>query len=254
MFAGCNILVEKVEVRLTDGEAETFGGNPGLSLPTLFRPGDQFTLLYKLTPNDTNDVVPPSSSKVHAIELNVHAKALVSDDCNPQILIKWKTGVDFPTPTTSSLSGQNLPPRLMNQAGSAGVIQRPGVSAELSSVTNVLGAPQEDEVAGSAGINLTISGPPWVYVGDVFQWDLFVVNRSDKARTLAIIVIPRQRTSAKRHESKPSLTSSAGGYRDDRANDTVEAVVDDHVVYAIQKTSVLEPAEVVSISTDVRIG
>lgn len=153
-----------------------------------------------------------------------------------------------------SLSGQIPLIHSTSQAESAGVVQKPGASTQSSSTVNASGAPQEEGLVEAVGISLTVSGPPYVYVGEVFQWNLFIVNRSDKARTLAIIVIPRRRTSTKRHESKPSLTSSAGGHRDDGVNDIVEAVVDDHVVYATQKTSVLEPAEVVGISTDVRIG
>lgn len=252
-FAGCNVSVETVEVQITNGLAEILGGGSSAGHPAVYRPGDQFTLLCKLTPTDTYETTPIDHPRVHTMELNVHATALVSNDCTPQIVIRWKTGVDFPSPTASSLSGHiPLAPRSLIE--SAGMTQKSEVNTQTSFTLIAHGTPQKNILAGAFGISLTVSGPPHVYVGEVFQWNLFVINRTEKARTLAAIVIPRRRTSMRQHQSKPSLTSFASGFKEDKADRFAEAVVDDHAVYASQKSSVLEPAEVVSISTDVRIG
>lgn len=251
-FAGCDVSVETVEVQITNGLAEILGGGSSPGRLALYRPGDQFTLLCKLTPTDTYETTPIDYPRAHTMELNVYATALVSNDCTPQIAIRWKTGVDFPLPIASSLSGHvQLAPRSLIEG--AGVAQKPEVNTQTTFALSAPGTPQKNISAGAVGISLTVSGPPHVYVGEVFQWNLFVINRTEKARTLAAIVIPR-RTSIRRHQSKPSLTSSAGGSKEDTADIFAEAVVDDHAVYVSQKSSVLEPTEVVSISTDVRIG
>jgi hypothetical protein len=87
----------------------------------------------------------------------------------------------------------------------------------------------------------------------LFHWDVFIVNRSDKTRKLAVLIIPKRKRDLDRHKSHPS-TSSAGGHRSGTKDQLASAVVDENVVYAKQKNAKLEAAELVCLTTDIRIG
>ena len=84
-----------------------------------------------------------------------------------------------------------------------------------------------------------------MYVGEVFVWTVFVVNRSQRTRKLALIVPPKRR---KAGEGKSLPPRPAGG------EDVTEAVLDEAVVYQTHRAQYLEPAELVPLVNDVRVG
>ncbi|KAK0729355.1 TRAPP trafficking subunit Trs65-domain-containing protein [Apiosordaria backusii] len=140
------------------------------------------------------------------------------------------------------------------------------------------------------GITLTFTGPEKpVYVGEEFIWTVFVVNRcrpssmiaaaspghfsyssiittnsaaaaASQSRKLMLLVVPHRRRNeggAAGALGRPLLhrgshtTMMMTGKRDPLVAD---AVLDENVVYAMQKAGGVDNAEVVCLSADVRVG
>lgn len=252
-ITGCSVTIKEAGLTLQDGRVEPYVGSVSAGSGMICKPGDQFTLLYKIIPGSATSTASLGNPNVHTLDLRIIAQALASEGCHPNITVEWRTSVDFSMGLSTSIgrtaqllsrSNQSfLPPN-----------ERPRLPKPDSLPSHDEHRAQEDDGSDEINISLTISGPSQVSVGDIFQWDVFIVNCSDKARKLAVLVIPKRRKAeAERHVSHPS-TSSAGGRRDDKDEPIAKAVVDDNIVYARQKNSKLEPAELISLTTDVRIG
>ncbi|CAI4216265.1 unnamed protein product [Parascedosporium putredinis] len=93
------------------------------------------------------------------------------------------------------------------------------------------------------GITITFSAPVEpIYPGDAFSWTIYIVNRSsDKTppppRKLAILALPKRR-----RDHHPD------------SGQVADAVLDDNIVHAMHKNSVVEATDVVCLSSDVRVG
>jgi hypothetical protein len=88
-------------------------------------------------------------------------------------------------------------------------------------------------------------------VGKIFHWDVLIVNRSDKPRKFALAAIPRRRRSeTRKHATRPSSPSVSSI----KSRDIAEAVADDNIVHAMQKNAMLYDTQVISLSTDIRVG
>jgi hypothetical protein len=244
---GCRVSLEDIDISLEDGWVHPISTHPK-DKSTVYRPGDQLTYLYKIKPELTFDGVPIHGSNGHILHVTIKAKVLVSDDCRPNIAIEWRTAVDFTAEHNASLV--KAAHRLSNPTAQMPTSKSPNPDDVL---------PQEESLEEKIqpkpiNVTLTISGPPRVQVGDIFKWDVFIVNRSDKNRKLAILTIPkRKRDLEGRHKSHPS-TSSVGGLKGDKKELLASAIVDENIVYAKQKSARQEAVELLCLTTDVRIG
>jgi len=178
-----------------------------------------------------------SAGHLYALDVDISGAALIADDCKPKIRIKWKTSIDV-TPTARPSSS-----RLDSSGKDTPAAAEPPMS------------PPNSMTAQEFGVTLTISGPPKVYVGEVFQWNLFVVNRSATPRRLAILVVPKPIAgrASNRREGNLSISSNNGTSQEDQ-NGLAEAVVDETTVHTQLRRATVEPAELVNLSPDVRIG
>jgi len=143
------------------------------------------------------------------------------------------------------------------------------------------------------GITITFTGPPSqpVRLGEEFTWTIFVVNRSKTtdvmmpptpsapasvlaqhaaataARKLMLVPIPRRRRSELRVIRPPSTANAAaaglsasggagavGPAATKRDPLIADAVLDETVVHAMQRNSVVDAPELVCLSADVRVG
>lgn len=249
----CSVAIQEVELSLQGGRVEPYTNSLGSGDSLVCKPGDQLTFLYKLVP-DLGIGISLNSPSAYPLDLRIVGEALASENCRPKISIEWRTSVDFSVGSNTSFGRvAQLLGRPSNQpvvpAGQRTKLPGPD-SLPLHDELKL----QEEVESDDISISFTISGPPQVKVGDMFQWDVFIVNRSDRARKLAILIIPKQRrTDLERHQAQP-LISSAGGRREDKDDLLATAVLDDNIVYAKQKNAKLEPAELISLTTDVRIG
>ena len=100
------------------------------------------------------------------------------------------------------------------------------------------------------GVSITFTAPKTVYVGRAFSWDVLVLNRSSKPHQLLLTVIPKRKKQKLLHSTKSSSASATVPGKTDIA----DAVIDENILYAMQRNAAHEHAEVISLSTDVRIG
>ncbi|KAF1946123.1 hypothetical protein EJ02DRAFT_418889 [Clathrospora elynae] len=241
-FATYDVRIKKVNLALHGGNVKTLADQQDTT--AIHKPGDQLTYLYKIKPNLAPDGTPAPGSTGHYLTLRVEANVAIANDCRPDIAVEWKTPVDFASEQTSSLI--KAAHRLSSQATNAS-----NPDALLAHDTQN----QQEQDASNSNINitLTVSGPPKVRVGEIFTWDVFIVNRSDKTRKLAILVIAKRKRDLERHKSHPS-TSSAGGLRTGKKELLATAVIDENIVYAKQKSARTETADLICLTTDIRLG
>ncbi|KAF1930825.1 uncharacterized protein M421DRAFT_418301 [Didymella exigua CBS 183.55] len=105
--------------------------------------------------------------------------------------------------------------------------------------------------SAAANVTLTMTGPCRVKVGTPFHWSLFILNRSASAQRLGIIVLPkRKHTPTHRPSSSAAVPASHGASTALLA----PAVQDSNAVYARQKSARAEPAQLVCLTTELRLG
>lgn len=260
----CDLSLEKIDLRLARGFVEPLTTESSLTVPLTCQPRDQIVLLYKFTLDEDFNLDTANPLHTKALEISISAIALVSEDRQPHILMRWRTSVDFPTPLNPSHGGTSqllqrphrppsLPVPVALGSTSAAVITtsssaRVSLSGpESTSSSGVDSSQSRSNSTGGVGVTLTFSGPQHVCVGEAFKWDVFVVNRSTKIRMLALLALPKSRTGPKKHISKSSSSSVGVREHDD---DAVDAVIDENVLYAKQKNAAIEAAGLVNLSTD----
>ncbi|PUU80051.1 TRAPP trafficking subunit Trs65-domain-containing protein [Tuber borchii] len=267
-FSECDVTIESVEIALSGGKADPLTDSPSPPLPIECRPRDDITFLFVLTPTDllpTSSSPAPTSSNspIRPISVTLRATAHLSSICHPKIFTNWTTTVDFSPPQSPAfqpspgIQRAHRPPSLgsiihgATVSSSAGI--RPVHQSAAPSPALTFTPPNHSTpsfVANPApestpGLTITFSGPSRVYVGEVFVWTVFVVNRSQRTRKLALIVPPKRR---KAGEGKSLPPRPTGG------EDVTEAVLDEAVVYQTHRAQYLEPAELVPLVNDVRVG
>ncbi|KAJ4296771.1 hypothetical protein N0V90_006819 [Kalmusia sp. IMI 367209] len=244
-ITGCRIIIDDVKLSLRGGDVKTISDHSKIA--HAHKPGDQLTSLYKITPDLAPDGTPLFGSEGHLLTLEIKAKVLVSEECQPLVTIGWQTAVDFSAEQNSALV--KAAHRLSNPL--AHTLKNPAPDQVSTQGTGSQAADKTQENA--IHVTLTISGPPRVLVGEIFHWVVFIVNRADKTRKLAVLVIPKRRRDYDRQRPLSSA-SSIIGYRADNKDWLANAVVDENIVYAKQKNARTETAELICLTTDIRIG
>ena len=251
--AACDVCLNEVELKLFGGLTETLTGPVEAGgLPMIFKPRDDVTFLYRLTPHEGIDQLATQqavTSILKVLETSVSARVLASGGCNPHVRMKWRTNVEFmagsrsysnPVGIQSMRIAQNPPIQRPESP-----LTKPDLPPSIVSPVQ----PRTKELETGFGVTLTISGPDRVQAGESFTWDVFIVNRSEKSRKLALLVLPRRR---RLDIKKAPLRPSSGNNKDNRA--IAEAVIDENIIYAMQKGHLLESADLISLNTDIRVG
>ena len=258
-FSNENISITHVSMQLSEGSAEDLGNGAAPLLPLVCRPKDNPTFLFRLTPNGPGlDASKQSSAKT--VLVTVHATVLVSATCRPCIEMRWKTGVDFSTALNPhygargpSMQRSNRPSSLQRMSSTADGENLPA-SARDGGASSESGSSEQRQRSGSVidfGISISFTAPESMYLGTIFSWDVLVLNRSSRPRQLALIVIPRRKKGFIGTHSSKSSSASLKGHNDGEISD---AVIDDNILYAIQRNAGHEAMQLISMSTDVRIG
>lgn len=254
-FTTCDISLERVNLNVIGGKAESLNEAQALTLPITCQPREDITFLYRLSTTDPS--LEPAQKPSRTLEILIEAKALVSENCHASISMKWKTIVDFTVPLNPGYGGPTQ------------AIQRSRRPANLSidsfdSIPPVLGIGRPESISQSRefdlssmhrrnssvpdfGVTITFTGAPKIpRTGGLFSWDVFVVNRSNRPRKLALITLPRRR----RNDvsiNRPPLSPG-------RDINIADAVLDENVVHVMQKGSTVDAADIVCLSTDIRVG
>ena len=259
-FANCEVTLKQAEVKIIGGTVEDLNTVSGMTLPITALPQDDITLLYRL---ETDDLDATNKSQIRALEISVLATANLSEVCQPNLSMSWTTSLDFTPPLNPGFGHPTQP------------IQRPHRPAQLSISSGLETTPTVSSLADTRpdalpsidvttrhqrnpsipdfGVTMTFTAPPTsspIYPGAPFTWSVFIVNRSDRPRKLALMVIPKRRRTEARITRPPS-TGYAGSRRDPKIAD---AVVDENIVYAMQRNSAIDSTEIVCLSTDTRVG
>ncbi|KAJ6157042.1 hypothetical protein N7497_005927 [Penicillium chrysogenum] len=240
-YLTCEVAFDKANLHLSEGTIESLSETPGLALPITCRPRDDVTLMYKLTPEYGPETNPSSTALVSMLDIALEAIILVDDECKPlenkrRFLSRLKPDLWG----AQSSAAKDQPPYQSVRVDPRGVTpsNRSSLRERAYSVTDV-------------GITISFSGPVRVQVGSVFSWDVFIVNRSNVPRKFALIAIPkRKRVDPRGHVARPSSSSITSRKEDQVA----EAVTDDNIVHARQKSVAGQEVELISLSTDIRVG
>ena len=258
-FSDEDISITHVNMQLSEGSAEDMGKGIAPLLPLKCRPKDNPTFLFRLTPSGPG-LDASNQSFAKTVLITVHATVLVSETCRPRIEMRWKTGIDFSTALNAphgapgpSMQRPKRPVSLQRTSSTADDDTMP-VSTREGKASHESESNAQQHRASSVidfGISITFTAPKAVYVGEIFSWDVMILNRSSKPRQLALIIIPRRRKGLAATHSAKSSSSSMKGRKD---GEFADSVIDENVLYAMQRNAGHEAMQVISMSTDVRVG
>lgn len=244
-ITGCRLTIKDAKLSLRGGDVKPISDQSVMQ--RIHKPGDQLTALYKITPDLAADGTPLFGNEGHLLTLEIKAKILISEDCQPNVSIGWQTAVDFSAEQNTALV--KAAHRLSNRLSQVPKISETDPTANQDKDSQPVEKPQDTSIH----VTLAISGPPRVVVGEMFNWSVFIVNRSDKTRKLAVLVVPKRRRDYDRQRPLSSASSIAG-LRSDKKDPLASAVMDENIVYAKQKNARMESAELICLTTDIRIG
>ncbi|KAF2094826.1 hypothetical protein NA57DRAFT_46113 [Rhizodiscina lignyota] len=177
-FWPCSISIEKVDLHLMRGKVQQLGPN----LPICCRPGDQFTILFKLHSSQNRGYGVSTTGLTDQLNISIKAIARISDDCTPYVNINWSTTADF--------SFDQKPSQAKSGDGIANGQERPRLPGPDTLPYSGEGNLDKPETpTGPTGVTVTITGPERVFVGKPFRWEVFIVNRSDVVQNLAVFPI-----------------------------------------------------------------
>uniref|UniRef100_L2GIH5 Trafficking protein particle complex II-specific subunit 65 IgD3 domain-containing protein n=1 Tax=Colletotrichum fructicola (strain Nara gc5) TaxID=1213859 RepID=L2GIH5_COLFN len=274
-YFDCPVELTSIRLSVADGgmvEDLNASDTSGLSLPMSCVPHDHVTFLYRLSPPQQLDL---PSSKNPSRDLDIHIEAIVQRQpglCTPRLTMKWSTTLDFTLPVNPGFNAAMQPMQPIQRSHRPSQLSINGIEAAQSLVAPAVSRPDSLPSLEAAtrsieaplpelGITMTFCGPEGpIYTGEVFSWTVFVVNRSaEKAnvpaappRKLALVAIPKRRRNEVRLMRPPS-TSGRGKTASD-AKELADAVLDENVLHAMQRNSVVESTEVVCLTADSRVG
>lgn len=264
-FVHCEIALTSINLSVPDGDVEDMALQTGLKLPMSCVAHDHITFLYRVTPGEAERV---ARNPMRDLSIAIQATALVRPGiCTPNLSMAWTTALDFTLPVNPGFGSAMQPIQRSHRPSqlsinsmtslTAPAVARPDALPLLEAASN-----KTEASVIELGLTVTFSGPPptqKIHPGDEFVWNVFVVNRFPPASTapprkLALVAIPKRRRNENRVNRPPSV--SLGGHGGARLRDRsiAEAVLDETVVHAMQRGSVVEGADVVCLSADVRIG
>lgn len=231
-----DVSVRDIDLHLIRGEVEGLGP----TLPEALKPGDQFTVLYKMAaPSDFSK----GTSSVYQLDIVIKAVARLSQQCTPSLNIKWTTNADF-------TFDQKLKPGITAESARTSMDQQRAIGPDSLPFSKDGNLEKPVTPLGPTGVFVTITGPDKILVGKAFLWEVFIVNRSDVLQSLAIFPISRPSVSQERRPFPPSITplqitdGAARGERVGNSND----------VYDMPISWFFEPGELTCMSSNAMPG
>jgi hypothetical protein len=258
-FAQHTLDLHAVDLKLADGSAHALVDS--FKLPKKCQPRDNIVCLYSLTPGGPFGETESAASHTRSLDISIDAMVLVSEACHPCIEIRWKATVDF-SPVLNSVPGKpgnavprkNRPTSLSTPTTSTFNKNSLTVSHQPTASNDLSFEASNSSSSADFGIMLTFTALGDVYVGEPFRWSIFIVNRSEKARRLAITVVPwRKRSIGKVQGSRPPSASSAANIVT-KPGKVADAFINENLLHAIIKAHSVEATQLVCLTTDIKIG
>ncbi|KAM0279490.1 hypothetical protein ACHAQH_004550 [Verticillium albo-atrum] len=266
----CKATVDKINLTVPDGTIENLNEQSGLTLPMTCIAHDHVTLLYRLAPKQIEMTTKlPTRDLDITIEGTLHA---IPGVCTPKLTLSWSTLLDFTLPVNpgfgsapQAIQRAHRPSQLsiggseMAQSLTAPAVSRPDALPALEAATS-----RTTEAAiPDLGLTMTFRAPRGpLYAGEPFSWTVYVVNRVPETATagnpapaprkLALVALSKRRRNEARSVRPPSTSGRGKTLLD--ARQTADAVLDENVVHAMQRSSLVDSTEVVCLSADTRVG
>jgi hypothetical protein len=270
-FFECEALLSSISIAVPSVQVTDLNTAQSLSLPLSCVAHDHITFMYKLSPLEHE--IDLSRTLVRDVDISIGITVLLRPGvCTPKLKMSWLATGDFTAPvnpgfgtslTNPSLQRSHRPSQLsIDGAASlvAPAVSRPDALPGLEAAV----ARTNETTIPDFGITMTFSTPTEpVYAGNEFCWTVFVVNRSSASvtdpippsppRKLALLVLPRRRRNDIRVLRPPSAHSYS---KIPNAKDhlVADAVLDENIVYAMQRSSLVDATDVVCLSADTRVG
>jgi hypothetical protein len=259
----CKVELDKLQLSIPDCSIECVNADASMELPLSCVPHDNITFVYHIIPQQL-DITPQHLTRELGITVSALAQ-LIPGQCTPRLTMAWSISVDFATPLnpgfgpfsgSGTIQRAHRPSQLSIGGGQAVTplkspsVTRPDALPSLEAATA-----RPDTAVPDLGITMSFSVPTEpIHPGDIFHWQVSIVNRSsEKAarppRKFALVAVPKRR----RHEFRAMRPlSSSSRRRGDR--EIADAVLDENVLHAMQKNSVMDSTELVCLSADTRVG
>lgn len=248
--SGCDIILDDIEIKMLDGTIEDLNNLHGTKFPVKCLPLDNLTFLYRLSPKESAGDMSVKSN-LRTLDMTIKVSAVVTENCKAHIVMNWKTSVDFTIPVNP---GYGQPSQNLQRTRRPANLSIDSFDSTHSNVTLRSDLPSLEPThihkrissVPDFGITITLSGPDCVTPGEPFIWNAFVVNRSNKPRKLALIVVPKRRRGEPRSNRPPTIGPESDIFAD--------AYIDEHIVHVVQKNATLDSADIICLSTDLRVG
>ncbi|OBT55653.1 hypothetical protein VE04_04173 [Pseudogymnoascus sp. 24MN13] len=222
-WAGNSLSLTSVGFKLTDGNVEDLNTAPDMALPMDCLPKDDVTLVYRLSRTPLEQ----SSTPIKPLHITV-------------------TG-------TRRLHAPGMNPGFGNPSAT---IQRDDRPAQLSISSN-----HEALNTSPLHLDLTLALPSnsQPNTSALSPWNVFVENRSDHPRKLALIPIAKRRIQSSSHHRAPATRPLSSSYTQQKgasggANTDIADAVLDEFFSTPEKGAGNECADIICYSTDVRVG
>ncbi|KAK9470617.1 TRAPP trafficking subunit Trs65-domain-containing protein [Dipodascopsis tothii] len=279
-YAGLDVELRAVDLSVVGGRTTRVNGpqlplvcRPRDSLSEVFR-------IYPLATTDgppggghhrTSSVPGKNLSRlvhIKVVGVPVLRRTVAGNVVGPEVITHWNTLVDFldpqqqdsiavraPGPASPAPGGSPRPDNYAPAGPKPRAISGPGSSAwqhmqqQQRAVAGAPAAPPPLAAASSAGslreivhegLSLTFYGPTEVRVGEIFEWKVFITNRSRTPKRVALLIQPKN--------WKSNNVKALPRYP------TAGALLDDAALYAIHQAGSIEASEIVSLVNDLRIG
>ncbi|KND95233.1 hypothetical protein TOPH_00311 [Tolypocladium ophioglossoides CBS 100239] len=260
----CDVLLDDIKLLTPDGTVDSLNDEAAMKLPLSCVSHDHVTFLYHVQPHQQLDTSPKAltGNLDIAISASVQVTAGV---CVPRLSMAWNTTLDFATPVNPSfgpsaetgIQRAHRPSHLsIGSASAVTPLKSPSVTQPDALPGLEASATRTETAVPDLGITMSFTGPSEpIYPGDIFSWTVYVVNRSrDKTsarppRKLALVAVPKRRRNDVRTVRPPSTASRRRGEKE-----VADAVLDENVLHAMQKNSVVDSPDLVCLSADTRVG
>ncbi|POS83342.1 hypothetical protein EPUL_003907, partial [Erysiphe pulchra] len=254
-FVKHDVTIQNIKLHLKGGHVEDLTKKSGLTLPVTSSPMDSLAFTYILSLNESD-----KKKTIQDLEISVNATVNLSSTCQPIIEMHWMASLSFTSPInpgflapSASIKRYHNPNQLsidvdtpeLKLMGNTIPISHSGT---LTSVTEAMGHELSPLVA-DFGITVTFTSSSSslpIYPGIPFMWNVFILNRSDRFRKLALIVMPE-------NFIKKSISHIPKNNSKERGLEVAKAVVDENLIYAMQKSS-CRAVEVICLTTKQEVG
>ncbi|KAH6685278.1 TRAPP trafficking subunit Trs65-domain-containing protein, partial [Plectosphaerella plurivora] len=265
----CKTTVDSIQLSVPDTIVDNLNTHAGLALPLACVAYDHVTFMYRLAPQEAELVSKSPTRDLHiTIQATIHDTAGL---CTPKLTLDWTTTVDFTVPVNPGYGSASQPiqrshrPSQLSIGGSDASQSLTAPSVSRPDALPVLEAATQRSTETSIpdlGLTMTFCAPKTpVYPGDTFVWTVYVVNRTSEKpgvnsgpshRKLALLAIPKRRRNDVRVIRPPSTAGKGKTVTDGRQ--MADAVLDENVVHAMQRSSFIDSTDIVCLSADTRVG